>query len=718
MDQAQRPARQTPGCTTRAVSEVLFEFLHVDAGQERQLDHAAPSESYFSAVTRASQDVMRILTLDGRVEYMNARGLELLEIASFEPNRGRLWADLWPRESRRGLVRALSQARRGLPASFTAACPTARGKVRWWATTVSPVLDEHGVVVRLLATSRNITSERKREQRLSKALARARKADVAREAYLSYIREAIDALPAGLAFYDAKDRLVVWNSQYVEAGGSDSADSHLLAGRSFRDLLKLDLAAGRHPEARGREAIWLEERLAARRTASGAHEQKLSNGRWYRFEDRRLSDGGLVSIAFDVTSLKRRERTLRRTAQQLAQAKDAAESASRSKTAFLANMSHEIRTPLNGVVGMADLLCRADLPPAHREIAEIIRASGSTLEHLLSDILDIARIEAGEVVLEVRPFHLGDTVRAATTLLRLKAEEKGIALVVEIGDEADGLVAGDQGRVRQILANLVSNAVKFTALGQVTVNVTRRPDGQVRLRVRDTGVGFDPSQSDVFRRFEQADGTITRRYGGSGLGLAISRELAERMGGSLECTSIVGIGSDFWADLPLVMEACPTESVDPAGGDAEIERALRILAVDDHATNLRVVELILAQVGAEVTTAANGAEAVNVFKVEAFDLVLMDMQMPVLDGLSAVRQIRAWEAVSGLAPTPILMLTANAMAEHRAASEGAGADGHVAKPITSEALINAIAALLEPDARDSASPDHTDEPASARSMPG
>ncbi|MCG2663963.1 ATP-binding protein [Brevundimonas sp.] len=663
------------------------------------MDHAARTENYFSAVTRASQDVMRILTLDGRVEYMNARGLELLEIASFESNRGKFWADLWPQESRRELARALRQARQGSPATFVASCPTARGKVRWWSTSVSPVLDEHGAVVRLLATSRNITRERRREQKLSKALAKARQAEIAREAYLSYIREAITALPAGLAFYDAEDRLVVWNAQYAAAGGSIESD-HLEAGRSFRDILKLDLAEGRHPEAQGREAAWLHERLAARRSASGAHEQKLSNGRWYRFEDRRLSDGGLVSIAFDVTIHKRRERMLRRTAQQLARAKEAAESASQSKSAFLANMSHEIRTPLKGVVGMADLLCRADLKPAHREIAEIIKASGATLEHLLSDILDIAKVEAGEITMEVRPFHLGDTVRAPTALIRLKAEEKGLAVVLEIEQPADEMVAGDQGRVRQILSNLISNAIKFTAIGQVTVTVSRREDGAVRLRVRDTGVGFEMGKADIFRRFEQADGTITRRYGGSGLGLAISRELAERMGGRLDCTSILGVGSDFWADLPLAPEACVVKATEAPTADTELERRLSILAADDHSTNLRVVELILAQFGADVTGVANGAEAVAAFKVGTFDLVLMDMQMPVLDGLSAVRQIREWEASRGPTATPILMLTANAMAEHRAAGEAAGADGHIPKPITSEALIHAIAAALDAPSAD------------------
>ena len=649
------------------------------------------SEGYFAAVARASQDVMRILNLDGVVEYMNERGLELLEIDSFEANRGRAWQDLWPSRSRHELIAALDEARNGHAAAFTAYCPTAKGRPRWWHTVVSPVRNNDGAVVRLLATSRDITAEHRREARLELALRRAREAEAAKDSYLMYLREALDVLPAGLAFYDAEDRLVIWNRQYVAAGGADEAATNLEVGLSFADLLRRDLVSGLHPDALGREDEWLADRLQARRQTRGSREQELSNGECYRFEDQRLSDGGIVSIAVNITALKRREAELEHTAVELAGAKAAAETANQAKSEFLANMSHEIRTPLNGVVGMADLLCRKALAPKEREIAEIIRTSGETLERLLSDILDLARVESGSLTLERATFHLGDAIRNSAALSRLKAEEKGLDLRLAIDPVLDGQIEGDPTRTRQILTNLLSNAIKFTEAGVVEVSASVVREGVMRLSVRDSGVGFDAAdKARVFRRFEQADGSITRRFGGTGLGLAICRQLAELMGGDLDCTSAPGKGSTFWADLPLTLaeaaQAAPVDDQAATGFDG----ALRVLVADDHATNRKVVDLILTGAGAETTCVEDGAQAMDAFRAGVFDLVLMDMQMPVLDGLSAVRGIRAWEAEQGRPRTLIMMLTANTMPEHVSAGIESGADGHISKPITASRLLAAV----------------------------
>jgi signal transduction histidine kinase len=389
------------------------------------------------------------------------------------------------------------------------------------------------------------------------------------------------------------------------------------------------------------------------------------------------------------------QRDLEEAVARLEQAIAATEAANKAKSEFLANMSHEIRTPLNGVVGMAEMLARSALKDREREMVEIIRTSGHSLDRLLSDILDLSRVEAGQLHITVEPLHLGETVRAVAALCRLRADEKGVTLTVEIAEAADRWFVGDVTRIRQIVTNLLSNAVKFTAHGQVTVSATLGASGHLKLSVTDTGVGFDPACKDqVFGRFQQADGSITRRFGGTGLGLAISRQLAELMGGQLDCSSQPGVGSVFWADLPL--EACDAPATaERENASTALERTVRILMAEDHPTNRKVAELVLLDADVDLLTVENGQEAVDLFRRESFDLVLMDMQMPVMDGLTATRLIRAHEQESGGARTPVLMLTASALPEHVQASLAAGADGHVAKPFSPVRLLAAIGEALE-----------------------
>ena len=376
-----------------------------------------------------------------------------------------------------------------------------------------------------------------------------------------------------------------------------------------------------------------------------------------------------------------------------------AEDANRAKSEFLANMSHEIRTPLNGVVAMADALSRRPLDDAEHEMVEIIRSSGVTLERLLSDILDSAKIEAGQVTIEIAPFALGHAVKDIAALWSSRVEGSPVALVVELDPTLERMVVGDVVRVRQILANLVSNALKFTSAGAVTLRVEPVGEDRIRFSVTDTGVGFDAEQrARIFTRFQQADGSITRRFGGTGLGLAISRDLAVLMGGELDCESTPGAGSRFWFELPLPA-AVVEEAVAGAMDEASPE-GLRILLADDHPANRKVIDVLLAPTGATLIAVENGQEALDAFASGGFDLILMDMQMPVMDGLTATAAIRALEAERGLARTPLLMLTANAMAEHVAAGRLAGADGHLAKPVTTQSLFAAISAALdavEPD---------------------
>jgi signal transduction histidine kinase/ActR/RegA family two-component response regulator len=376
----------------------------------------------------------------------------------------------------------------------------------------------------------------------------------------------------------------------------------------------------------------------------------------------------------------------------------AAQAADRAKSEFLANMSHEIRTPLNGVVGMAGLLAQSASGGRERDIAGVIHASGLTLERLLSDVLDLARMEAGGLDLRREPFELSAIVEVVMDLVGPQAGAKGLTLEAAIDPAAAGRRLGDPARVRQVLSALLSNAVKFTDAGSIRLTVAPHGEGVV-VTVADTGCGFDPvRKAEVFGRFQQADGSITRRHDGAGMGLAIARHVAEAMGGSLDADSVPGEGSTFTAVLPLPAVGSVAPSAGAAGSVADAtaaqDRPLRILLADDHPTNRKVVELILAAAEVDLVQVENGAEAVEAFAAAPFDLVLMDIQMPVMDGLTAVRAIRAHEAAADLSRAPILMLTANALPEHAEASLAAGADRHLTKPITAPALFEAIEAAL------------------------
>ena len=399
--------------------------------------------------------------------------------------------------------------------------------------------------------------------------------------------------------------------------------------------------------------------------------------------------GGLAILAYesDGTAQVETEANMANQAVALTEARELAEAANRAKSEFLANMSHEIRTPLNGVVSLAELLCQSTLTSDQREAAELIRSSGRSLEMLLADILHLSRIEAGEVTLTSAPFDLADLATDVTDLLRLKAEEKGVELRLRVDLAKGAIRCGDGLRVRQILTNLVSNAVKFTGAGTVMAVIRDQGDG-VRLEVEDTGIGFAQDQkSRIFERFQQADGSITRQYGGAGLGLAITAQLVSRMGGQMDCMGAPGEGAKFWVDLPLPVGELAIEDDSPAGEDFSFE-GLEVLVADDHPVNRRVLEMILTPLGADVVAVENGALAVEATEKVDFDVVLMDMQMPVMDGLAATRCL-----VAAGGP-PVIMVSANALPEHREAALAAGAVSHVVKPIEPGRVIEEVARVV------------------------
>ena len=507
---------------------------------------------------------------------------------------------------------------------------------------------------------------------------------------LGQLRDAIDIMSDGLGIYDADDRLIIWNARYAEMNPEIALS--LSVGQAFRDILQIGLEKNLYSEAVGREEAWVAERIAARRQLSSTLEQQIAGDRWLRVQDRRTAGGGVVTVCNDITDLKR-------DALALADARDAAAAANHAKSEFLANMSHEIRTPLNGVIGLTQALARTDLTPEQHEMLDLIQSSGQTLQTLLSDILDLARVESGRLEMASEAFDLSRAVQDSAQLYAAAAIEKGLQFFIDIDPEAGVWVQGDSVRLKQILTNLVSNAVKFTTRGFVSLTVTRsiRADGSAVLRftVEDTGVGFDAeARTRLFTRFEQADGTITRRFGGTGLGLAICRQLAALMEGDLDCESEPGGGSAFILTLPLHEVAAPSAAAEPAIIAMDgTEPRVRVLLADDHPTNRKVVELILGQAPVDLTSVEDGAQALAAYRAGTYDLILMDMQMPVMDGLTATREIRLHELAMGIGRTPIVMLTANALPDHIAAGQAAGADRHLSKPFNATELIALVGDL-------------------------
>ena len=474
------------------------------------------------------------------------------------------------------------------------------------------------------------------------------------------LRAVVNHLPAEIALLNLETGVIELLNEGLINGSASLLGASI--GKRYHDALSEELTAH------------FESHIARTEAAGGVSETELDvshdqdSGRRSRvkhiiFRDDR-GQRHLLWIAEDVTALHQSAKALQRAAAE-------AEAANRAKSEFLTNMSHEIRTPLNGIMGVAGALARTPLSPPQQEMVALVETSAQTLETLLSDILDLARIEAGKMELRPEPFDLACSVNACSALFDAAAQAKGLDLEVTIAPDALGVYVGDAARIRQILANLLGNAVKFTQAGRVRLTVEAQ---------------------------HGADGSITRKFGGSGLGLSISRSLAEAMGGRLEAEAEPGRGATFTliAELPrwegaLVLREkadWPEPAADPLVG-------MRVLLAEDHPTNRRVVELILEAAGIELTCVENGLQAIEAFRAGAFELVLMDMQMPVMDGLTAIAEIRKLESAGGLTPTPIHVLTANAMPEHISASLAAGADGHLSKPIQAQALLERVASAAD-----------------------
>jgi signal transduction histidine kinase len=408
-----------------------------------------------------------------------------------------------------------------------------------------------------------------------------------------------------------------------------------------------------------------------------SHHLKVGrNGRWLK----------AVGLLQDFDERKRQEIALQ-------EAQQAAEAAGEAKSAFLANMSHEIRTPMNGVMGVLHLLKTEKLSDDGRHMLEEALNCGQMLAELLNDVIDFSKIEAGMLELADEPLDPKAVIEGVVRLLRPQADGKGLLLRLDCACDPNlGWVRSDPVRLRQALFNLVGNAVKFTERGSVTVRCTAPRPGVLRYEVIDTGVGIPAEAQDrVFQRFDQGDASTTRKFGGSGLGLAITKKLAEMMDGAVGFSSEEGLGSNFWLEVkaePAEAVAATHETLEP------VLEGLRVLGVEDNATNRMIATKLLESLGCDVTTAADGYLGVEAASSGDFHLILMDVQMPGIDGLEAARRIRALGGAA--AQIPIVALTANVLAHQRRAYLDAGMDGVVGKPISPGVLLREIARLSAP----------------------
>jgi PAS domain S-box-containing protein len=416
---------------------------------------------------------------------------------------------------------------------------------------------------------------------------------------------------------------------------------------------------------------------------------------------------GFIDNVRDVTDRREREAAL-------AEARAVAEAATSTKAAFLANMSHEIRTPLNGVLGFAGLLSKTALDPVQARYVDRIQTAGTGLSVLINDILDVSRIEAGKLAIEVRPFRLRSLADEVVELIAAGASDKPIAFSVTVAPDVADQVEGDDTRIRQILLNVVGNAAKFTAAGTVALDIDRE-GSSLRIRVTDTGPGVPADQlPTLFDSFTQADGSITRRFGGTGLGLTISRSLARLMDGDLTMESEVGVGSSVTLVLPYrpasTAASVAQEMTAPDPAAAHPPSSLAIMVVDDVEMNREFVEIALSRAGHRVTTQSSAQGAIDALNTgQAFDLILMDVQMPVMDGLTATRVIRALPGPAHA--TPIIGLTANALPEQVAACRDAGMDDHIAKPVDPDRLVERVGLIAARRTPGVAQPDPDQTPA-------
>lgn len=554
---------------------------------------------------------------------------------------------------------------------------SAREPVQWQSR------DEMGDLIG--AFNKMLTREEKNEADLEAARdeleerVAERTAEVAKTS--QQLTEAIESISDGFTLFDPADRLIVSNSTYVGMM-YPGIEAEIKAGINYENIVRRAVSMGLISVPQGQEEAWLQNRIEEHRNPTGAHIQKLRNGTWLRINERRTDDGGTVATFTDITELH--------------MAREQAEAANEAKSSFLATMSHEIRTPLNGITGMSMLLQGTQLSDEQRDYSVTINNAADTLLNIINDILDFSKVEAGAVELESTPIDLAQVVEGSLDLVVSKAMNQGIELVSRIGPGVPVGILGDPTRMKQVLMNLLNNAVKFTEEGEVVLTVEAVEPGpepevgvqsRLRISVRDTGIGIPPDRMDrLFKSFSQVDASTTRKYGGTGLGLAISKKLVELMGGEIKVESEVGVGTVFSFEANFTAAPVP---------DREAREALikalagkRALVVDDNRTNLRIMEERLTQWDMVPSSVASPREVLE-RDLSAFEVLILDYKMPEMSGSELASAIKYR---LGDATPPMILFSSIGQVESslRAEIESIGFAGVLTKPAKSAQLLDVL----------------------------
>jgi PAS domain S-box-containing protein len=679
--------------------------VHVeDITEHRRAEEARrESEERFRIMADGCPAIMWVVSAQGGNEFRNRAFRDFAGPAYGRVEGGR-WQRLVHPDDAPEYVEAFQRAvREHAPFKGEARFRRADGEWRWLAACAEPRFSPGGDYLGHVGLSLDITEQKQAEQAIQSSEEKFRQ-------LAEHIREVFWMKPPGAA------RQLYVSPAYETTWGR-TCDSLYQDPMSWLEAVHPDdLERARSSFARQMqgEAVESEYRI---RTPDG--QEKWIRDRAFPIRDQAGQLIRVVGIGEEITERKRYE-------EELIRAREGADAASRAKSRFLANMSHEIRTPMNGVIGMLQLLLATDLTPEQREYADVAQTSGRTLVALIDGILDLSKIEAEKLTLEKRSFSLPRTIEDVIQLLRVQASAKNLGFGSQVSPETPSLLRGDDHRLRQVLTNLCANAIKFTERGEVRLGAALESQGDgtatVRFTVTDTGIGIRPDQVvALFSPFTQADESTTRKYGGTGLGLAISKQLVEMMGGAIGVDSREGQGSTFW--FTAVFELEPPSQQEPAGerGDGRAGAPggtprmasgnARILVAEDNATNRTVALAQLEKLGYKASAVANGAEAIEALQDGRYDLVLMDCEMPVMDGFEATRQIRG-SARPGI---PIIALTADAMPADRDRCLSAGMNDYLLKPVDLERLAELLARWLpNPDPQGA---DQTAEPAGSEPAP-